>query len=165
MYILPQIAQIMQRNAASCIITQRKTDWVGGEFYVVLLFWGFVCVNLRDLREILGFRLCGLIEYSCVCILPQIAQMTQRNAASCIISQRKTVCSLFCIVVCLRLSAWSARDLLGFIYANRLSTLAWIFSRRYRRWRRGIQHGCIISQRKTGCLKLRLFCCFGVLSA
>ncbi len=62
MYILPQIAQITQRNAAGCIITQRKTDWVGGEFYVVLLFWGFVCVNLRDQREILGFRLCILIE-------------------------------------------------------------------------------------------------------
>ena len=24
----------------------------------VLLFWGFVCVNLRDLRETLGFHLC-----------------------------------------------------------------------------------------------------------
>ena len=31
-----------ERNAAGCIITQRKTVWVGGEFYVVLLFWGFV---------------------------------------------------------------------------------------------------------------------------
>ena len=66
MDILPQIAQITQRNAASCIIPQRKTGWLGGEFYVVLLFWGFVvnvvlgfvCVNLRDLREILGFLLC-----------------------------------------------------------------------------------------------------------
>ena len=38
--ILPQIAQMTQRNAASCIISQRKTDWVGGEFYVVLLFRG-----------------------------------------------------------------------------------------------------------------------------
>src|SRR5574344_199168 len=60
--ILPQITLITQRNTASCIITQRKTDWslcgFGG--------WGFVCVNLRDLRETLGFRLCGLLEYSCV---------------------------------------------------------------------------------------------------
>ena len=81
---------------------------------MVLLFWGFVCVNLRDLREILGFRLCGLIEYSCVCILPQIAQMTQRNAAGCIITQRKTGClrlKLFCrFVVCLRKSAESAGE-------------------------------------------------------
>ena len=29
----------------------------------------------------MGFRLCGLLEYSCVDILPQIAQMTQRNTA------------------------------------------------------------------------------------
>ena len=39
--ILPQIAQ---RNAASCIITQRKTDWslcgFGG--------WGVVCDYLRE---------------------------------------------------------------------------------------------------------------------
>ena len=90
---------------------------------MVLLFWGFVCVNLRDLREILGFRLCGLIEYSCVCILPQIAQMTQRNAAGCIITQRKTVClrlMLFCcllFVVCLRKSARSAGDI-GFSLYN-----------------------------------------------
>ena len=47
-------------------------------------------------------------------ILPQIAQMTQRNAAGCIITQRKTVClrlMLFCcFVVCLRKSAKSAGD-------------------------------------------------------
>ena len=76
---------------------------------------GFVCVNLRDLREILGFLLCGLIEYSHVYILPQIAQMTQRNAAGCIISQRKTVClrlMLFCCFgFCLRKSARSAGDI------------------------------------------------------
>ena len=49
---------------------------------------GFVCVNLRDLRETLG----GSIEYSCVIILPQITLITQRNTTSCIISQRKTGC-------------------------------------------------------------------------
>ena len=64
-----------ERNAASCIITQRKTVC---EVIVVL---GFVCVNQRDLREILGFLLCGLIEYSHVIILSQMAQMTQTNAA------------------------------------------------------------------------------------
>ena len=57
------------------------------------------------------------IEYSCVIILPQIAQMTQTNAASCIITQRKTIClrlRLFCcllFVVCLRKSARSAGDI------------------------------------------------------
>ena len=66
MYILPQIAQITQRNAASCIITQRKTDWVGGEFLCGSVVLWFVCVNQRDQREILGFLLCGLIKYSCV---------------------------------------------------------------------------------------------------
>ena len=45
MYILPQIAQITQTNAAGCIITQRKTICLS----IVVL--GFVCVNLRDLRE------------------------------------------------------------------------------------------------------------------
>ena len=62
MYSPADSADHAERNAAGCIISQRKTDWVGGEFYVVLLFWGFVCVNLRDQRETLGFHLCGLIE-------------------------------------------------------------------------------------------------------
>ena len=83
--ILPQIAQMTQRNAVDCIISQRKT------VCAVNVVLGFVCVNLRDQRETLGFLLCRLIEYSYVNILPQIAQITQRNAASCIISQRKTV--------------------------------------------------------------------------
>ena len=49
-----------ERNAAGCIITQRKTGWVGGEVYVVLGVWGFVCVNLRNQRETLGFRLSNI---------------------------------------------------------------------------------------------------------
>ena len=88
-FILPQMAQITQRNAASCIISQRKTGCLRLRLFFVL---GFVCVNLRDLRETLGFSLCGLLEYSCVNILPQMAQITQRNTTSCIISQRKTGC-------------------------------------------------------------------------
>ena len=72
-------------------------------------------VRLRNQREPLEFRLCGLIEYSYVIIFPQIAQITQRNAASCIISQRKTGClrlRMFCgFGVCLRLSARSAGDI------------------------------------------------------
>ncbi len=50
--------------------------------------------RLRHLRETLGFSLCGLFECSCVVILPQIAQISQRNTTSCIISQRKTDCLL-----------------------------------------------------------------------
>ena len=48
-----------------------------GEVNVVL--W-FVCVNLRDLRETLGF-LCADSLSTLACILPQITQITQRNAA------------------------------------------------------------------------------------
>ena len=54
MNILPQIAQITQRNAASCIISQRKTGWVGCEIhsfivvFVVIVVLGFVCDYLRE---------------------------------------------------------------------------------------------------------------------
>ena len=59
--------------------------------FVVLSFivlW-FVCVNLRDQRETLGFLLCGLIEYACVFILPQIAQMTQRGMQQAALFRRE----------------------------------------------------------------------------
>ena len=47
--ILPQITQIPQiRNAAGCIISQRKT------VSLVIVVLGFVCDNQRDLRETLG---------------------------------------------------------------------------------------------------------------
>ena len=111
MIILPQIALMTQRNAASCIISQRKTDCLR-----LRLFCCFgVCLRLsaRSAGDI-GVS----IEYSCVNILPQITQITQTNTASCIISQRKTDClrfRLFCrFGVCLRLSARSAGDLLFF---------------------------------------------------
>ena len=44
-------------------------------------------------------------------ILPQIAQMTQRNAVDCIISQRLYIEVNVVIVVCLRKSARSAGDI------------------------------------------------------
>ena len=83
----------------------------------------FVCDYLRDLRETYGGRLWELIEYSCVNILSQIAQITQTNAASCIISQRKTVwlmlfCGLSAIICVICGRYWS------FFCADRLSTLA-----------------------------------------
>ena len=55
-----------------------------------VVLW-FVCVNLRDQRETLGFRLSNIDWVRLRVILPQITQITQRNAASCIITQRKTV--------------------------------------------------------------------------
>ena len=80
---------------------------------VVSVFWSLsVIISERHFGGL--YR---LIEYSCVVILPQIAQITQRNAASCIISQRKTGCLrlmlllLFCCFgFCLRKSARSAGD-------------------------------------------------------
>ena len=102
MYILSQIAQ---RNAV-CLVN--------------VVLW-FVYVNLRDLRETLGFLLCILIEYSCVNILSQITQITQRNAASCIISQRKTGWVIVAVVAVLGFVCDNLRDLretLGFICAD-----------------------------------------------
>ena len=67
--------------------------------------------RLRHLRETYCFSLCELLEYSCVNILPQITQMTQRNTASCIISQRKTGWSWCGLGFRLRLSAKSVGDI------------------------------------------------------
>ena len=79
------------------------------------------------LKYVEGSRTCSkrksnifgrLIEYSCVDILPQIAQITQRNTTSCIISQRKTdslrLRLFWDFGVHLRKSAKSAGDLLFF---------------------------------------------------
>ncbi len=46
MYILPQIAQITQRNAAGCIIPQRKTGCLR-----LRLFWGFVVCLRKSARS------------------------------------------------------------------------------------------------------------------
>ena len=82
-----------------------------------------------------------------MCILPQITQITQRNAAGCIISQRKTVSlrlRLFCcFVVCLRKSARSAGDTGVSFEQYRLSKFGCIFSRRQRRSRRGMQQAAL----------------------
>ena len=87
--ILPQMAQITQRGMQQAALFRRERQ-IG-----VSLAWGivvllFICDYLRDLREILWFRMCGLIEYSCVLFS---RRWRRENAASCIISQRKTSCS------------------------------------------------------------------------
>ena len=97
--ILPQIAQITQRNAASCIISQRKTVC---EVSVVL---GFICVNQRDLRETLGFLLCGLFEYSCVYSPADSADHAEECSKLHHIAEKDSFVWLVLFWVCLRKSA------------------------------------------------------------
>ena len=111
-----------RRIQQSCIISQRKTGGLRLRFFCC---FGF---HLRKSARSAGdFGVS--IEYSYVFILPQITQITQRNAASCIITQRKTGClrlRLFCCFgVCLR-NLRDLRETLGFL----LSTLTCLFSRR-----------------------------------
>ena len=59
MYSPADNADPAERNAASCIISQRKTGWVGGEFHsVIVVICGFV-VYLRksteSARDLWGF--------------------------------------------------------------------------------------------------------------
>ena len=54
MNILPQIAQMTQRNTAELYYFAEKDSLF--EVKTVLLFWGFICVNLRDLRENMPFE-------------------------------------------------------------------------------------------------------------
>ncbi len=71
--------------------------------------------RLRKSARYFWGAFCKLLEYSYVNILPQIAQITQTNAASCIISQRKTSCLRLRLFCCfgfrLRKSARSAGDI------------------------------------------------------
>ena len=126
--ILPQIAQITQRNAASCIITQRKTVCL--RLLQLLLFccFGFrLRSSAGSAGDILGFLLCILIEYSHVNILPQITQITLRNTAWLYYFAEKFIwnqCVFWGFGGCLRKSARSAGKYLGFFCVDRLSTLA-----------------------------------------
>ena len=79
--------------------------------------------NLRDLRETLGFLLCILIEYSHVNILPQMAQITQTNAAWLhYIAEKDSLVNVVLWFVCDNLR--DQREILGFHLCNCLSTLA-----------------------------------------
>src|SRR5574344_1580034 len=129
-----------QRNAASCIISQRKTVCLRLKLFCCFVVLGFVCVNQRDLRETLGFYLCVKIESSHVNILPQITQITQRGMQrGCIISQRKTVwvgCgghSVIVVFVVLGFVCDYLRDLretLGFYLCGLIEYSCVLFSRR-----------------------------------
>ena len=86
MGILPQIAQMTQRNAVKLHYFAEKDRLVRLRLFCGL--W-FVCVNLRDLRVILGFLVCRLIEYSHVNILTQITQIPQRGMQQAALSRRE----------------------------------------------------------------------------
>ena len=63
--ILPQMAQITQRGMQQAALFRRERQ-IG-----VSLVWGivvllFICDYLRDLREILWFLVCRVIEYACM---------------------------------------------------------------------------------------------------
>ena len=105
MFILPQITLITQTNTAWLYYFTEKDRLVR-----LKQFCCFGVCQRKSARSAGDFGVS--IEYSCVFILPQITQITQRNTASCIISQRKTGClrlRLFCCFgVCLRKSEKSA---------------------------------------------------------
>ena len=67
MNILPQIAQITQRNAAGCIISQRKTGLGGFGVSVVLGFvvWVLSAIICEISGRHMGF-FCRLIKYACM---------------------------------------------------------------------------------------------------
>ena len=63
MYSPADNADHAERNAASCIIPQRKTGRVGGEVHSVIVGIAvllFVCDYLRAQRDTLGFHLCNI---------------------------------------------------------------------------------------------------------
>ena len=69
MNILPQIALITQiRNAASCIISQIKTDWGSCGYCGLLWFWGSSASSARSAGDTWGsfvqYRLSTLACYS-----------------------------------------------------------------------------------------------------
>ena len=132
MNILPQIAQRTQRNTAELYYFAEKDSLF--KIKAVLLFWGFVCVNLRDLRETLGFLLSAL-----TCLFSRRLRRSRRGIQQAVLFRRERQvgdgCEIIAVIVvllfvfCLRKSARSAGDLL-FFFGDCLSTLTCLFSRR-----------------------------------
>ena len=122
-----------------CIISQRKTGWSWCGFEV-LLFWGFICVNLRDLRETLGFLLSTL-----ACLFSRRWRRSRRRIQQAALFRRERQIGIRVVwgFVCVNL-----RDTFWGLFANCLSTLAWIFSRRLRRSRRGIQQAVLLRRER-----------------
>ena len=147
MYILPQITQITQRNAASCIITQRKTVWWW--LLLLLLLLGFVCVNLRDQRETLGFHLSNIDRVRLRVILPQITQITQRGMLQAALYRRERQ-FVVCVVlgfVCVNLR--DLRETLGFHLSNIDRVRLRVILPQITQITQRNAASCIISQRKT----------------
>ena len=83
------------------------------EVKAVLLF---VCVNQRNLREILWFLVCRLIEYSHVNILPQIAQITQRGMQQAALSRReRQIGEVKAVLLFVCVNQRDLREILGFL--------------------------------------------------
>ena len=80
-----------------------------GMVKAVVVVLGFVCDYLRDLRDILGFHLCGLIEYSCVLFSRRLRRLRRRMQLAALYRRERQLgyCSF---VVCLRKSARSAGE-------------------------------------------------------
>ena len=127
---------------------------------------GGVCDCLRDLRETLGFLLCGLIEYACVFILPLIALITQRGMQQAALSRRERqigVSLVWGIVVLLFICDY-LREILWFLVCRLIEYACMLFSRRWRRSRRGMQQAALFRrQRQVGIVNVVLR--FWVLSA
>ena len=81
---------------------------------VVNVVLGGYLRNLRDLRETIGVSSLAIDRVLLRVILSQMAQISQMNAASCIISQRKTVSGWCSFVVYLR-NQRDLRETLGFL--------------------------------------------------
>ena len=104
MFILPQMAQITQTNAAELHYFAEKDSLVN------VVLW-FVCDNLRDLRDTLGFLLCGLIEYSYVYSPADSADHAERMQQAASYRRERQVGMVKAVLlfgVCLRKSARSA---------------------------------------------------------
>ncbi len=103
-FILPQMAQITQTNAAELHYFAEKDSLVN------VVLW-FVCDNLRDLRDTLGFLLCGLIEYSYVYSPADSADHAERMQQAASYRRERQVGMVKAVLlfgVCLRKSARSA---------------------------------------------------------
>ncbi len=106
----------------------------GGISGISGIYWGF-CVRIN--RVLLRV------------ILPQISQITQRNAAWLhYFAEKDRLVRLMQFCVGQRKSARSAGDIVVSV-CGLIEYSCVLFSRRSRRSRRGMQRGCIISQRKT----------------
>ena len=127
--------------------------------------FGFCLRKSAESAGDIGVSYMGIDWVSLHVILPQIAQITQRNAASCIISQTKTGCLRLRLFFVLWFIVWGLSAIIcgisgrhwGFFCVDWLSTLACYSPADSADHAETNAASCIISQRKTGCLRLRLF--------